>query len=168
MKRNDEGITTLEALVAMVIISLACTLVFGTAYVIISSSRKTVTSCKAISAINISDRAMRELVSEVRIPYWERHAPVEISGESIVLPWYRGIRGQTLAVRAGDNSLHMEIQLREGTENIMLLRDMDDISVTPAYTESRVLVGLEVSWKSGTHEFRSLLPVGSFFPEMPE
>ena len=165
MRRNDGGMTTIEAITAMVIISIACTLVYSASSTALAAGKKSLVACRAISTISLSDRALRNFAQEVRIPFWERHCEFETSDDSVVIPWYRGIRDQTLRLEAAEHSLSITGTSAEGEKKIIVLRGMDEIAIKPIAPDGEKATGIEVSWKSGGQEYRSILSFGSSFPE---
>lgn len=165
MKNNDGGTTTLETLIAVVIVSLACTLIFASATLILSSGRKTSAAVRTISSVTVADRLMRDLVGGVRIPYWERHAAISENAGSFTIPWYRGKRGGELSLTVTEEGLEITVPGAEAPAKYVVLRQMKNITLGLIASSGGQPSGVTVSWDSLSHQYQSTLPFGSFFRE---
>ena len=165
MKNNDGGTTTLETLIAVVIVSLACTLIFASATLILSSGGKTSAAVRTISSVTVADRLLRVLVGGVRIPYWERHAAIIENADSFNIPWYHGKRGDELNLAVTESGLEITVPGAEAPVKYVVLRQMKNISISLISSSGGQPSGVTVSWYSLSHQYQSTLPFGSFFRE---
>lgn len=160
--------TTIETLAAVTIVSIAAALTFAAVSAAIAANTRTLAACREISAVSFSDRAMRDYAEDVRIPFWERHFDVIEEGNSVTIPWYLGVRDQTITFSPGKEALTVSVITADGERKASLLRGMGDIAVSVVRTAKGSPSGLEVSWASNKKKYASRVAFGTVFPEVTE
>lgn len=160
--------TTIETLAAVTIVSIAAALTFAAVSAAIAADTRTLATCREISAVSFSDRALRDFAENVRIPFWERHFDVVEEGNSVTIPWYLGVRNQTITFSPGEESLTVSVLTADGEKKTSLLRGMGDIAVSVIRTAKGSPTGIEFSWESNRRKYASRVAFGTAFPEATE
>jgi len=153
---NDEGSTTVEALVAALIVSLVAA---SAAFAFFSGIRAWAKNGEAIavtSAALKADDSIRAACRSVRIPYWARSASLERDGDSWSIPFWKGSNEDALTLAPGDEGLVIgtpgETRALAGTELV---------SVTALPESGEVLRGVEVRYRVRGREFATIAAFGS-------
>lgn len=168
MKIDEDGITTIETLIAVIIVSISCALAFSSVTAVLRSGKRTESAVHTIASVSLSDREMRRLALGVKIPLWERRCLAQVTDDSIIIPWYKGIRENTIKFTTINQALEITVKNNEKEDKVLLLRNMQDINISIIESKAGMPKGLDVSWVSGQHQFHSTLPFGSAYREETE
>jgi type II secretory pathway pseudopilin PulG len=115
-KNNDAGSTTIEALVALLILSIAgAALVAGTSGGIAAAVRAQGAAKDATTVLRLDD-AVRRAALRVRLPYWDRSAVASAVAEAgaaagagaLTVPWFDGVADETLRLSIEGETLKVE------------------------------------------------------------
>lgn len=112
MKKNNEaGSTTIEALVALLILSIAgAALVAGSSGGIAAAVRAQRAAKNATTVLRLDD-TVRRAALRVRLPYWDRSAASALAASgagSLSVPWFDGVAAETLRLSVEGENLTVE------------------------------------------------------------
>lgn len=118
MKKNNEaGSTTIEALVALLILSIAgAALVAGSSGGIAAAVRAQRAAKDATTVLRLDD-VLRRAALRVRLPYWDRSAASAATGTqtgagtaagALSVPWFDGVAAETLRLSVEGEKLTVE------------------------------------------------------------
>jgi type II secretory pathway pseudopilin PulG len=95
---NEAGSTTIEVLVALIILSIAgAALIAGSRSGISAAAGAQRAAVSSISILRLDD-AVRRAALRVRIPYWDRSVKIVDEGQTLAIPWFDGDPAMTLSL----------------------------------------------------------------------
>ena len=154
---NETGSTTIEALVALFILSIAgAALVAGARGGIASAAGAQRAAKSSISILRLDD-AVRRAANRVRIPYWGYSVPVVDEGQTLSIPWYDG--DPTLTLRL---SLSADTVLLETGEEKYTFTGTQNVKQDLVLDRGGSVKGIDLQYEINGRQIRVLAPFGAF------
>ena len=164
MKTTDAaGFTTLEAIVAILVVSIAGAALFAGVFTALRGMEKEKRTIIDASLILKTDRAIRDAVGKVRIPFWERDTAITITDDEANIPRYEGKRDCFLHIKWIDSKLSIQTQEKDEVLSTVNLTGLDDVSIellTDTSTDKSP-VGLDISWYIHDREYHTIAAFAS-------
>jgi len=104
-KSGSSGFTLLEALIALTLTALIGTAVFSVFPDALVFCRRITEQTKWNRELIRLERALRESVSDIRIPYWIEEIEITYKGDVLNVPYWRGKRDLLLNITMADGDL---------------------------------------------------------------
>ncbi len=153
---GETGSTALEALVALALLTIACTAIAVGARGGISSLRRAQTNAIASSSALRLDDAVREEAAKIRFPYWRKGIDIDEFESSVSVPWYGGDEEKRLILSIRDETFALS-----GGECSRTIAGMRNGFIAAVKNGSGEPIGLEVRGTLGGRDIRVFAPFGS-------
>lgn len=156
----ESGISTIEALVALAIISIVGMAILGgasTSFKAIGRVRDAAIDTAAVFAI---DDWLRSDMEKVRIPYWAQSSQITINDTMIEFPWYEGMQEHTFRLYVSDGSLYAEIADPHNVSR-RKIANVTSFKGELITDEGMLPTALRISYGIRDKDYVSVLPFGS-------
>lgn len=159
--RKDEGLSTLEALIAVAIFSVSTIALTSGLFSAYKSTRISRASAKSTSAILAGDTALRDAIGRIRIPYWAIGERVEIQDSALDIPWYNGVRNHHVLVSKEGTTLLIRVKYGSEIKTTMAIDDCAEMSFSPMQDGGSRTLGVKAVYRMGNEDIVTLAPFGS-------
>lgn len=159
--RWDSGISTIEALVAVAIVSLSVAALVSGSFSALTAARKARTASIKAIAILRADQVLRDSIGRVRIPFWSRTTRPDVQSASLSLPWFDGNKERALKASIRDSVLVVESSDEGGEQTIASIAGFDEATFTFVERDDGFPVAVDVRYRIRGTESRTLAPLGA-------
>ncbi len=159
--RDDEGISTIEALVAIAILAIAGVALLGGASGAMAALVKAKNTARITSSLLRTDSLLREKIGNIRIPFWEQKTEITVPGESAEIPWYDGKKDHLLKLYIKEGTFIIETVTGETSETTALSSDIEHIDIKPILKGDKVPEGLDIGYTIKGKAYRTLAAFAS-------
>ena len=138
-KAFEEGFTLTEAVVAILILSLASVLLFIGGHRFLESYDDIKARNIFISEAVQCDSMLKTSLNDIRIPYWERELEINTAENMVVLPYLGGNKDAEISLSFSD--MGFRISLDE--ENFIIYSSITDGDIYPFKIDG-ITIGLSI------------------------
>lgn len=154
---REAGTTTIEALVAIAIVSLMGAVLLSGAGGGIRAARRAVEAASHASTLLRADDSLRAACSRVLVPYFERAPFIGGSGASIQISWYGGKKDALLRVFGEDGALVVSVP---GAS--FRLPSVTDVAAEPFAPSKGSPRAVRFTYTVGNREYVTIAPLGAW------
>lgn len=159
--RKDEGLSTIEALIAVAIFSISTIALASGVFSAYKAARISRSSAKSTFATLAGDAALRDTIGRVRIPYWAIEERIEIQGPSLDIPWYNGVRDHHVLVSTEGSKLLIRVKYGSEIKTSIAIDDCTEASFSPMQDDTSRMLGVKAVYRIGRAETVTLAPFAS-------
>jgi len=156
VERSRDGFTTLEAVIALALISIVAGLLFASASGLVRASGRDRSRALAVAKLYRLDDCLRNSALRVRIPYWAPGVEAESLPDGAAFPYCDGERDAIIEVRGADGAL-----LVRTPDASYRFDGVLDVAVSTARDSAGIPVGLRVAFSLEGRHFEVLARFGA-------
>jgi type II secretory pathway pseudopilin PulG len=153
---SESGTTTIEVIVAIAIIAFVATAAAGAFSGGLKSFAKSNLSIIRTTTILKIDDAVRSACRGVFVPYWDRHARINATGEAFTIPYWQGKADSTVIISNTKSGLSIATP-----EGVRIFAVATLVSVTALPDEKTGLRGIKLTYRISDQELSTIAPFAS-------
>ena len=159
--KSDLGISTIEALIAVALVSISLIALASGSFSAIKAANKSRHAAISMHEILVADSIFRDFVGNVRIPYWDQKSKISIEPKKLELPWLNGARDSYLILSADNDSVIISNRINDAETKIKTIKSCKDASFSAIESSNGRVIGITLTVEFDSREFTITAPFGS-------